>query len=235
MNRACTGLSVIYIQCRKMDYISSSGELSWTGNYLSKILSNGPVPNHVAFILDGNRRWARQKNLAVMQGHKFGLKSCHRVSSFLRAVGTKEITLYAFSIENFKRNKDEVENIMKMLDESFDDILNDKGCDFRIRLVGDITLLTPQLQQKVKEIIEMTKDYCNFTVNLAVAYTCRDDLTQSMRNILMSPTDSKNISVDLLDQKLYTGPCSKVDILVRTSGETRLSDFLLWEVGKNLC
>lgn len=165
-----------------------------------------------------------------MQGHKFGLQSLHNVTQFLKAAGTKEITLYAFSIENFKRNKHEVDNIMGMLDDTLEDILDNNDNDLRIRLIGDMTLLPLDLQKKVTQVMEHTKSNTTVTVNLAVAYTCRDDLNQSIKNVLRRPVKPKDITVDLLDQNLYTGPISDVDILIRTSGETRLSDFLMWEV-----
>lgn len=199
---------------------------SWWQLQLARTLAMGPVPNHMAFILDGNRRWARERGYEVTKGHVEGANSGEKMLRFLHAVGVKEFTLYLFSIENFRRAQTEVNFLMENLEKSIDDILErkPKAC---FRFVGNVKLLPEVVQKKIQLLEDKFKDYKDTIVNMAVAYTCRDDITQAIKKVVMK---WDTISEELLEEMMYTREMSPVDILVRTSGETRLSDFLMYEV-----
>lgn len=207
--------------------------LKWYEALLIKVLRQGPIPRHIAFIMDGSRRFARTRNMSVQLGHTHGLRGLMKVLNYLRAMGVREVTVYAFSIENFNRTPDEVTHLLTMFDQFLEDLLK-KPYPAEVRLVGDITLLPAATQTKMRLVEEISSGKYNMIINVAFAYTSRDDITHSMRRLLGQVADGQlepaAIDGDLIEQHMYTSRCSDVDMLVRTSGETRLSDFLLWEV-----
>lgn len=206
--------------------------VGWLFYYIARTLSVGPIPKHIAIILDGNRRWAKKRGLKPMEGHSQGVIGAHAIAEFLEALGIKEITAYGFSIENFNRPKEEVDYLMKKMHENADEQLEGVKNGRLLRLIGDKSLLSEELQVKINKIEENTKNNKGIIANGAIAYTCRDDIVQGMRKVLNSDVKTEDITVELLSNHMYTQPLSDVDILVRTSGETRFSDFLMWEVSK---
>lgn len=213
--------------------MKATRDIPWWQRHIAGTLSIGPIPNHVAFILDGNRRWARERNVATSEGHKVGAKTLMELGNFLEALGTKELTVYAFSIENFKRPKEEVDFLMDLLvkiAEEFRKLLP----KMRFRFVGNLKLLPKDIQDLILELLEKTKDNGGIVVNIAIAYTCRDDITRGIVKVLDKEMDPKFINGQTIQDNMYTKDFSDVDILIRTSGETRLSDFLLWEVSEGL-
>lgn len=205
-------------------------KLSWWHKYLARILSNGPVPHHVAFILDGNRRWARQRNLDVRFGHESGAYKADWVGKFMQALGVQELTMYLFSIENFKRNSEEVDYLMAHLESHMLEF-QERMPNAKYRVIGDTTLLSTSIQEQIEKLELETKDKQGIVINVAIAYTCRDDITQAIKRALEG---SGQISVQSIEEQMYTNSLSHVDMLVRTSGETRLSDFLMWETASAL-
>lgn len=153
-------------------------------------------------------------------------------------VGIKEVTVYAFSIENFKRPQEEVDTLMQLAREKFAKLmeekekLNEKG--IRIRVIGNLKMLPKDIQKTVAEAMLFTKDNNKSILNVAFAYTSRDEITNSLKTIIEGVEDNdlraEDLSETLIDECLYTNKCSNVDLLVRTSGELRFSDFLLWQV-----
>lgn len=207
--------------------------LPWWQVQLANILAAGPVPNHMAFILDGNRRWARERNMEVKAGHSRGAHSGEWIIKFLDALEVREVTMYAFSIENFNREEKEVDHLMKTLSESMDDFQK-KMPRAKYRVIGDKLLLSEDMQKKIAKLESDTKDNPGIIINMAIAYTSRDDMTQAMKRVLQQK-DSQ-FSTEEIAAEMYTNPLPAVDILLRTSGETRLSDYLLWETHKSwLC
>lgn len=200
--------------------------MPWWQRCMARTLAMGPIPNHVAFILDGNRRWARERNLPISEGHVTGAHTVMYLSNFMEALGIREITLYTFSIENFKRDQAEVDQLMGLVHEAVEEYRKWMP-NLLFRLVGNLALLPQDIQDVIVEMLEQTKDNTGMIVNLAIAYSCRDDVTQGIVRLLKDK--EAIISVQTLEEQMYTRPLSEVDILVRTSGETRLSDFLMWE------
>lgn len=213
-------------------------KLSWVERLAIKVIKSGPVPNHVAFIMDGNRRFAEKSHINKAEGHAKGFDKLSETLQWCLEVGITEVTVYAFSIENFKRSKEEVDTLMGLAREKFArmmderDKLHEKGV--KIAVIGNLKMLPQDLQDTIYEAMRITKDNNKAILNVAFAYTSRDEITNSIRTIIEGVENKEleyeDISYGLIDECLYTSKFSDVDLLVRTSGEARFSDFLLWQV-----
>ncbi|CAG9764148.1 unnamed protein product [Ceutorhynchus assimilis] len=200
-----------------------------------KILKCGPIPEHVAIIMDGNRRYAQKQHVEKAEGHSKGFDKLSDCLSWCRELEVKEVTVYAFSIENFKRSKEEVDQLMQLAREKFarlfeeQDKLNEHGVC--IRVIGNLALLPEDLRKLIAKAMLMTEHNNKAILNVAFSYTSRDEITNSIQTIVEAAKQGKieldEISEELISQCLYTK--SNPDLLVRTSGEVRLSDFLLWQ------
>lgn len=221
-----------------MSWVRDSN-LTWIQRFAVRVIKCGPVPSHVAFIMDGNRRFATKTHLKnKTDGHVKGFDKLAEALQWCLDVGIKEVTVYAFSIENFKRSKEEVDTLIKMAKEKFaklmeeKDKLNERG--ICIRIVGNMSMLPIDLQQIMAEAILLTKDNSRAILNVAFAYTSRDEITESIRTICNGVNDKEldidDISEELIRRCMYTNKSSDPDLLVRTSGESRLSDFMLYQV-----
>ena len=193
------------------------------------------VPAHVAVIMDGNGRWANQRNLPRIAGHRAGVKSVEEVIKGAKESGVKILTLYAFSTENWKRPKYEVQALFKLL-ENYIDTQADSLTKNNIKLsvIGRLEGLPDAVRNKLKAIIEKTKDNTALTLNLALNYGARTEIVDAVRAIV-SDCASKRIRLEDIDEKifsnyLYTKDLPDPDLLIRTSGEMRLSNFLLWQL-----
>lgn len=199
----------------------------------------GPIPNHVAFIMDGNRRYAMKNNLKnKIDGHLKGFEKLTEVLQWCSDIGIKEVTLYAFSIENFKRNKEEVDALVQLTKVKFEKLMEDKDklnergvC---IRVVGNWSMIPLDLQRIMAKVILMTKNNKRAVWNIAFAYTSRDEMTESIRTIVNGverlELNVDDINEDLLKQCMYLNDSPDPDLIIRTSGESRLSDFLTYQV-----
>ena len=219
--------------------------------YLSPILRHGRVPQHIAFIMDGNRRYARAHSLATPSGHAHGFQALESLLDFCFHLGIQCITVYAFSIENFKRNKEEVDGLMQLAQEKLAFLCDQSELmrkhRVRIRVLGRLELLPEQLQCVIQRVHAITQDHSGATLNLCMPYTARDELLQSIQRI--HPNDylaatypfsslfrlfilsmNRMTDVEVLERHLMTAKSPNVDLLIRTSGERRLSDFLLYQV-----
>lgn len=204
--------------------------LSWMERWTAKVLANGPIPNHVALILDGSRRWAKVNKVPLNCAHNQGYSVFLQIALYLHALGVHEVSAYIFSLENFNRTKEEVDTLMSLFEEQLDKCLKDTH-GIRFRFMGQKKRLPLKIQNLISQLEEMSKDNPKGnTLNLAIAYTCQDDITQAMGTVLKEDSDPNDITVDLLQKNMYFGNSSKVDILIRTSGVTRFSDFMVWEV-----
>lgn len=205
-------------------------KLSWLQKLSVKVLSQGPIPKHVGFILDGNRRWAKENSIPMKNSHDKGNTIFKCISVYMHMLGVEEVTGFVFSLDNFSRSEEEVDLLLQRIEKTADEFIrNSQG--MRIRFKGQISLLPEALQRKIVICEEMTKNNAKEkTLNVAVAYTCQDDITQAMKAVLKQDSDSKEISVDLMEKSMFCGPSSDVDLILRTSGETRLSNFMMWEV-----
>ncbi|KAI1694309.1 putative undecaprenyl diphosphate synthase domain-containing protein [Ditylenchus destructor] len=213
--------------------------LPWWGTLGKHLLQLGKMPNHIAFVMDGNRRYARKNNLgSVVKGHSRGFEQMTKVLEWCRELGVREVTVYAFSIENFKRSEEEVTGLMQLAEKKFEKLLADKEKlqekQICFRFFGDMKLLPRKIQKLVSEIESLTKDYTQGFVNVCIAYTSQNEIARAMewirRGTQMGLVQTDDITESLISRCLDTRNSSEVDMLIRTSGERRLSDFLLWQV-----
>ena len=192
------------------------------------------VPKHIAIIMDGNGRWAKEKNLPRTFGHKAGVETIRRIIKECERIGVKYLTLYAFSTENWKRPKDEINSLMKLLVEylrnEFDE-LNENGVV--INHIGDISKLPQTCQEELKAAYEKTKDNKGVVMNLALNYGGRDEIIHAIKNMYKDLEEKKininDINEDLFSNYLFTKNMPDPDLIIRPSGEQRLSNFLLWQ------
>lgn len=192
-------------------------------------LKNGPLPQHVAVIMDGNGRWAKNQGLARTNGHKEGLNTAKRIVACAAALGIRYITLYTFSTENWKRAQEEVGYLMSL-------IRNHLRAEFefykkngiRIDHIGDLDGLPKDVQKEILNAKEDTKDFTGTTCVLAINYGGRDELVRAFKKIAKS-TESDKITEELISKNLDGNQLPDVDLMIRTGGEQRLSNFLLWQ------
>lgn len=212
--------------------------LSWFQKFCVNVLKCGPIPNHVAIIMDGNRRFAKKKNVQKSEGHVKGFDKFTETLLWCRELGIKEVTVYAFSIENFKRSEQEVNSLMELARDKFCHLLEDKDkldkhgvC---IRVIGDLSLVPEDVRSLFAKAELMTKDNNKAFLNVAFAYTSRNEITNAVKTVVKGVQDEQispqDINCDLLSQCMYTNRSPDPDILIRTSGEIRFSDFLLWQI-----
>ncbi len=193
------------------------------------------LPQHIAIIMDGNRRWAKSKGLTTKEGHKAGAKNLENIALICNKIGIKYLTVYAFSTENWKRSEEEVSAlmlIMKAYLDSFSRRVNNEN--IRIKILGDITRLSPSLQRSIKNVIEKTKDNTGLTLNIAFNYGGRPELVTAMKKIAEQVKDGKididEINEETISQNLYTAGMPDPDLMIRTSKELRTSNFLPWQL-----
>ncbi|KAK9373372.1 putative undecaprenyl diphosphate synthase-domain-containing protein [Lipomyces chichibuensis] len=215
--------------------------IAWTQELFMSVLKTGPVPQHVAFVMDGNRRFARRRKLEVREGHSAGFESLAHILEMCYQVGIKVVTVYAFSIENFKRPTVEVDALMEIARTKLLQIIHHGDLADRfgisIRVLGQRSMIPPDVLAAIDKSTEMTKKNTTAILNICFPYTSRDDIATSMREIVTKSEkhelDPETIDESLLEQNMYTKDCPPLDILVRTSGVERLSDFMLWQSHQN--
>ncbi|KAL0133741.1 hypothetical protein PUN28_001008 [Cardiocondyla obscurior] len=212
--------------------------LNWLQSLVLKIVRTGQIPRHVAFIMDGNRRYASKRNLAKGEGHAKGFEKMTETLNWCMDLGISEVTVYAFSIENFKRSKEEVDELMDLARQKFKRLLDEKDklmeAGVCIRVIGNLFMLPEDLCQLIAEAMIITKNNNRAFLNLAFPYTSRDEITHAIKDVAkgIKRTDilPEDINEDLITDCLYTYKSTNPDLLIRTSGETRFSDFLLWQI-----
>ena len=193
------------------------------------------MPQHIAIIMDGNRRWAKERGVDPRLGHKEGAETLERIATYANEIGLKYMTVYAFSTENWKRTKEEVGALMKLLELYLDKFLNRESLrNIRIRLLGDVEGLNPSLRDRIYKIVEKSKDNTGLTLNIAFNYGGRDELVKAVRKI-SERVKNDDISIDEIDEdmvsnNLYTQGEPDPDLLIRPGGEVRISNFLLWQL-----
>lgn len=213
------------------------GELTLLERFCANIIKAGPMPKHIAFIMDGNRRYAQKCQVERQEGHSQGFDKLAETLRWCLNLGIREVTVYAFSIENFKRSKNEVDGLMELARQKFTRLMEEQEklekhgvC---IRVLGDLQLLPLDLQELIAKAVQATHNYSKCFLNVCFAYTSRHEISNAVKEMawgveqgLLDPSD---VSESLLDKCLYTNNSPNPDILIRTSGEVRLSDFLLWQ------
>ncbi len=206
--------------------------------WLCHQVDNGRKPEHIAIILDGNRRWASELSLNPWLGHDYGAEKTEVLLEWCLDLGVKSITLYAFSTENFQRSSQEVNEIMRIIEDKLRELLTNERIHknrVRVKIIGRPNLLPESLQGMIKRVEESTKDYDEHFLNLALAYGGRAEIVDAARKIA-EKVRSGGLAADELDEGvfesyLYTAhmPQQDPDLIIRTSGEERLSGFLLWQ------
>ena len=192
------------------------------------------MPKHIAIIMDGNRRWARARGKAASYGHKEGAKTLEKIVRYANKIGLGYITVYAFSTENWKRAEEEVSALMLLLQTYLDDYSKRADTEnIRVKVLGDITALSEGMQKSILKCMDRTKNNTGVTFNIALNYGGRDEIVKATRKIAEQVKQGK-IDVDEINEKmvsdnLYTAGEPDPDLVIRTSGEIRLSGFLPWQ------
>ena len=197
--------------------------------------STGEIPRHIAIIMDGNGRWAKQRGLPRIAGHNEGVESVRDTVEVCGQLGVEYLTLYAFSTENWKRPQEEVSLLMRLLLRALKDETDRlHRNNVRIRAIGDIAALPKEVQLELQEDIQKTKENTGLTLILALSYSGRWDLTSALKRVACDMGQGKltpeEISEELISSYLSTSGIPDPDLLVRTSGELRISNFLLWQL-----
>lgn len=193
------------------------------------------LPVHIAIIMDGNRRWAKEKGLETKLGHKEGAENLKRIAKYANEIGIKYLTVYAFSTENWKRTKEEVGALMFLLNWYLDDLLNSSDLDnVKINVLGDITKLDAGTQKLILKLENKTKDYTGLQLNVAFNYGGRDEITRAVKKIANAVKNNEisidDIDEDLISNSIYTAGMPDPDLLIRPGGEKRISNFLPWQL-----
>ncbi|MHB1106573.1 MAG: isoprenyl transferase [Lutibacter sp.] len=193
------------------------------------------LPNHIAIIMDGNGRWAEMKGKPRVYGHKNGVTSVKEVIEGCREIGVNYLTLYAFSTENWNRPKMEVRTLMALLVSSLRKELNTLvKNNIKLNTIGNIENLPEKAQVELAEVVEKTKNNTSLTLTLALSYGSREEIVNVIRNIskkvVNNQIELEEINENIINNHLYTFSLPDVDLLIRTSGEKRISNFLLWQI-----
>ncbi len=203
---------------------------------LKKVL-DGPIPKHIAIIMDGNRRFAQKLGMEHVKGHIAGRDKLEEVMDWCLELGIKVLTVYAFSTENIKRNPEEVNFLMEMFAENFKKVGDDEKIHknkIRITAIGKIEELPKNVQESIRYAEEKTKNYDKYFFNIAVAYGGREEILNAVKMIAEDVKKGKikeeDITEKLMSSYLYTSDVPDPDIILRTSGEERISNFLLWQL-----
>ncbi len=188
------------------------------------------VPDHIAIIMDGNGRWAKKRGLPRLAGHQAGTENLRRIIRSCVELGIKYLSIYAFSTENWGRPKEEVEGLLKILESVIEKELKElHGEGVRLRHIGRLDKLPGELRNKVERAIEMTKDNDKLTIVLAFNYGGRDEIVYAVEQLIRQGVKAEEVNEALISQNLFTAGIPDPDLIIRTSGEMRLSNFLIWQ------
>jgi undecaprenyl diphosphate synthase len=192
------------------------------------------IPSHIAIIMDGNGRWAKKRGLPRSMGHREGGKVVKKISNFCADIGVRFLTLYAFSTENWKRPKEEVEYLMDLLVDYLVHIETHlDGREVRVRVIGDKSSLSPRVREEIEKVESKTQKYNDLNLTLAINYGSRAEITYAFKEV-MKDVQNGNVNLDEITEedireKLYTSFMPEPDILIRPGGEQRMSNYLLWQ------
>ncbi|XP_065036124.1 dehydrodolichyl diphosphate synthase CPT3-like isoform X1 [Musa acuminata AAA Group] len=214
------------------------------------VLALGPMPNHIAFIMDGNRRYAKRRNVKEGTGHGVGFTTLTSICQYCYEMGVKYVTVYAFSIDNFKRKPEEVQSLMDLMKEKIDELLEEESIvqkyGFRINFWGSLDLLSEPVRLAAEKAMTHTADNTGPVLSICVAYTSTNEIMRAIKKSCARKSfrtqgyvncDGESVCEDIngyvtvadLEENLDTADCPDPDIVIRTSGEARLSNFLLWQ------
>ena len=193
------------------------------------------IPNHIAIILDGNGRWAKAKGMPRSYGHIKGCANLETICDDMKELGVKYLTVYAFSTENWKRSRGEVEGLMKLFRNYLKKCIKiSEKNKMKVKIIGDVTAFDEDIQQKIRELEEFSKDYTELHFQIALNYGSRDEIVRGMRRMAEDAAQGRlrpeEIEEKTIGNYLDTAGIPDPDLLIRTSGEQRLSNFLLWQL-----
>ena len=204
---------------------------------LEEEVSSGPMPKHIAIIMDGNRRYARELGLETREGHMAGKEKIRDVLNWCMKLDVRTLTVYAFSTENFNRDESEVNFLLELIEKTLremadDPEVSDKG--IRIQVIGDRQLVPDSLKETIEYAESKTKGFSNYSFNMAIAYGGRQEIVSAFKDIAQKVKDGdievEDIDEDMVSSYLYTSDMPDPDLVLRTSGELRISNFLLWQM-----
>ena len=192
------------------------------------------VPNHIAIILDGNGRWAKAKGMPRSYGHVKGCANLETICDDMKELGVKYLTVYAFSTENWKRSKEEVDGLMKLFRNYLKKCIKiSQKNNMRVKVIGDITAFDSDIQESIKKLEDFSKDFTDLHFQIALNYGSRDEITRAVNRMLEDQKAGKletPVSEDTISDYLDTAGIPDPDLMIRTSGELRLSNYLLWQL-----
>ena len=193
------------------------------------------IPNHIAIILDGNGRWAKSKGMPRSYGHVKGCANLESICDDIKDIGVKYLTVYAFSTENWKRSREEVEGLMKLFRSYLKKCKKSAAKNkMRVKVIGDISAFDEDIQESVRELEEFSKDYDELFFQIALNYGSRDEIVRGIRRLAQDAVEGKikpeEITEDTFGTYLDTAGIPDPDFMIRTSGEQRLSNYLLWQL-----
>ena len=193
------------------------------------------MPTHIAIIMDGNRRWAKNNNLEISLGHKKGAENLENITKYCNEIGIKYLTVYAFSTENWKRSKEEVGALMKLLQAYLENFMKrSDASNVKIQIIGDRSNLSLPIKKGIEAVENKTKNNTGTVLNIAFNYGGRDEIVKAVKNIALNVKenniDIENINEELISNNLYTKNIPDPDLMIRTSGELRTSNFLPWQL-----
>ena len=197
---------------------------------ISKIVKDTDL-KHIAIIMDGNRRWAKERSLPSMVGHKKGVEALKNTLRACNDFGVKYLTVYAFSTENWNRKQDEVDYLMELVAITLTNELAEMHNEgVQIRFIGDLSRFSDKLQKILANAVETTKNNTGVVLQIALNYGARDELNKAVKNIVASGIKAEDVTPDVISKYLYTAGVPDPDMLVRTGGEQRISNYLLWQI-----
>lgn len=201
--------------------------------FQKKKTENRVLPRHIAIIMDGNGRWAKKRSLPRSAGHAAGSKNFKTIARYCNKIGLEYLTVYAFSTENWKRPKEEVDGIMNILRDYLRDSKNFKDENIKVKFIGDLTALDDDIVELIKESEEGSENATGLKLNIALNYGGRDELVHAIKKIVDKTTDGEikidDITECMVSDNLYTAGMPDPDIIIRPSGEYRLSNYLIWQ------
>lgn len=197
------------------------------------MVDQNTLPQHIGVIMDGNGRWAKKRGLPRKFGHRTGANTFRTIARYANQIGLKYMTMYVFSTENWVRPQDEIDGIIKILRNYLDEMDDYIEENIRVRFLGDLTVFDEDIQQKMKRAVDTSASSTGLTLNLAINYGGRAEIAMAARKLAkmaaageINPDD---IDEKMVEQNLYTGDDPPVDLIIRPSGEYRLSNFLIWQ------
>lgn len=195
--------------------------------------ANSGLPRHIAIILDGNGRWAKKRGLPRTAGHKEGAENFRRIATYCKNIGVEYLTVYAFSTENWKRPQEEVNTLMKLLGNYLHEAIDTMAKDhIKLKVLGDVSGLSPELQALVAKTDSISKEYNGFQANICLNYGGRDEIIHAAKRYaedLAAGRVQGELTEELFDSYLYSAGIPAPDLLIRPGGEQRISNFLLWQ------